>query len=227
MLTELTVNQVYGYQRVSSIQQTEGNSLEAQGKQIQAYAASRGWDVPDENIVVEAGISGSIDFKDRPEGSRLLQTVQSGDTIIFTKLDRAFRNVRNAFNTLHDLRQQGVHVHFLDLGGEVTGNGVGAIVFAVMSAFASFERERIATRIREVKQMQKMQGKFCGGRRAFGYQIVDGIKVPRDDEQQIIQHMKAMKGSGASLRDIQAWLSASQGRTFSRMGVRDILGRAG
>jgi hypothetical protein len=36
-------------------------------------------------------------------------------------------------------------------------------------------------------------------------------------------HMKAMKCSDASLRDIQAWLSATQGRTFSRMGVRDIL----
>jgi DNA invertase Pin-like site-specific DNA recombinase len=108
----------------------------------------------------------------------------------------------------------------------VTGNGVGAIIFAVLSSFAAFERERIATRIKEVKQMQKMQGKFCGGRRAFGYAIVDGVKVPKDDEQQVILHMKQMKGSGASLRDIQAWLSATQGRTFSRMGVRDILGRA-
>ena len=71
------MGQVYGYQRVSSIQQGEGNSLETQGKQIQAYAASKGWDVPDENIFVEVGISGSIDFKDRPEGARLLQTVQS------------------------------------------------------------------------------------------------------------------------------------------------------
>jgi putative DNA-invertase from lambdoid prophage Rac len=220
--------QVYGYQRVSSIQQVEGgSSLEAQGKQIQAYAASRGWEVPDHNIFVEAGVSGGIDFKDRPEGARLLQTVQSGDTVIFTKLDRAFRNVRNAFNTLHDLREHGVNVHFLDLGGEVTGNGVGAIIFAVLSSFAAFERERIATRIREVKQMQKIQGKFCGGRRAFGYEIADGVKVPKDDEQEVIQHMRAMKCSGASLRDIQSWLSATQGRTFSRMGVRDILGRAG
>jgi DNA invertase Pin-like site-specific DNA recombinase len=217
------VGRVYGYQRVSSIQQVEGNSLEAQGKQIQAYAASKGWDVPDESIFVEAGVSGSIDFKDRPEGARLLQTLKSGDTIIFTKLDRAFRNVRNAFNTLHELREQGVSVHFLDLGGEVTGNGVGAIIFAVLSSFAAFERERIATRIREVKQMQRSQGKFCGGRRAFGYAIVDGVKVPKDDEQQVIQHMKQMKGSGATLRQIQSWLATSQGVELSRMGVRGVL----
>ena len=61
----------------------------------------------------------------------------------------------------------------------MTGNGVGAIVFTILSAFATFERERIATRIREVEQMQKAQGKFTGGLRAFGYDVIDGLKVPR------------------------------------------------
>ncbi len=221
------MGQVYGYQRVSSIQQVEGNSLEAQGKQIQAYAASKGWDVPDECIFVEAGISGSVDFRDRPEGARLLQTVKSGDTIIFTKLDRAFRNVRNAFNTLHELKQIGVNVHFLDLGGEVTGNGVGAIVFAVMSAFASFERERIATRIREVKQVQKAQGKFVGGRRAFGYQIVDGRKQEREDEQRIISEMRLLRSSGNSYRSIASWLASNADVQMTPMGVRWVLQQDG
>ena len=219
------MNQVYGYLRVSSTMQVEGESLDTQGRQIQAYAISKGWTVPIDNIFVEAGVSGSIDFRERPQGAKMLGALKSGDTIIFTKLDRAFRNVRNAFNTLHDLKELGVNVHFLDLGGEVTGNGIGAIVFAVMSAFASFERERIATRIREVKQMQKADGRFVGGRRAFGYDIVDGFKVPRDDEQSIIALMRTMKSSGASLQAIQSWLMTTHDLKFSRMGVRDILNR--
>jgi putative DNA-invertase from lambdoid prophage Rac len=40
----------------------------------------------------------------------------------------------------------------------VTGNGVDAIIFAVLSSFAAFERERIATRISEAKQMQRAIG---------------------------------------------------------------------
>ena len=77
-------------------------------------------------------------------------------------------------------------------------NGVGAIVFTILSAFATFERERIAARIREVKQLKKSQGKFTGGRRAFGYDVVDGVKVPREDEQVVIKEMIKMreKGSG-------------------------------
>ncbi len=216
---------VYGYVRVSSIAQVDGESLDTQSKQIQSYAVSKGWTVNLGNIYVEAGVSGGTDFQDRPQGQCLLSNLQSGDAVIFTKLDRAFRNVRNAFNTLHDLKERGICVHFLDLGGEVTGNGVGAIVFAVMSSFASFERERIATRIREVKQMQKAQGKFVGGRRAFGYEIVDGIKMPKHDEQMVILEMRTMRASGSSLRDIQSWLQVTKGLQFSRMGIRCVLNR--
>ncbi len=216
---------VYGYVRVSSIAQVDGESLDTQSRQIQSYSVSKGWEVSTGHIFVEAGVSGGTDFQDRPQGQNLLSVLQSGDTVIFTKLDRAFRNVRNAFNTLHDLKERGVSVHFLDLGGEVTGNGVGAIVFAVMSSFASFERERIATRIREVKQMQKAQGKFVGGRRAFGYDVIDGIKVTKTDEQNVISEMRLMKLSGSSLRDIQNWLQIAKGLQFSRMGIREILNR--
>jgi DNA invertase Pin-like site-specific DNA recombinase len=207
--------------------QVEGDSLDTQARQITAYAASKNWNVPAENIFVEAGVSGSIDFNERPEGKRLLSALKSGDTIIFTKLDRAFRNVRNAFNTLHELKQIGVNVHFLDLGGEVTGNGIGAIVFAVMSAFASFERERIATRIREVKQMQKAQGKFVGGRRAFGYQIVDGRKQEREDEQRIISEMKLLRSAGNSYRSIASWLASNADVQMTPMGVRWVLQQDG
>ena len=217
---------VYGYVRVSSMGQVEGESLETQAKQIESYAITKGWNVFNSNIYVEAGVSGGTEFQQRPESVRLLSVLQSGDIVIFTKLDRAFRNARNAFNTLHELKEKNISVHFLDLGGEVTGNGVGAIVFAVMSSFASFERERIATRIREVKQMQKSQGKFVGGRRAFGYEIIDGLKVPKADEQKIITAMKDMRSTGSSLSQIQHWLMANSGKSFSRTAIREIVMRS-
>ena len=214
---------VYGYVRVSSMGQVEGESLETQSKQITSYAISKGWTVDLENIFVEAGVSGGTEFQERPEGQKLMSNLKTGDVLIFTKLDRAFRNVRNAFNTLHELKEKGICVHFLDLGGEVTGNGVGAIVFAVMSSFASFERERIATRIREVKQMQKAQGKFVGGRRAFGYDILEGYKVPNKIEQDIITEMMNLKLSGASLKGIKHWLEKEKGIYFSKMSIRNII----
>lgn len=215
---------IFGYVRVSTITQArEGESLEAQRRQVISYAASKGLELPVENVYIEAGVSGGTEFQDRPEGAKLFNLVQSGDMVIFPKLDRAFRNTRNALNVLHELKGKGVQVHFIDLGGDVTGNGVGAIVFTILSAFATFERERIAARIREVKQLKKSQGKFTGGRRAFGYEIVDCVKVPREDEQAVIREMQQMRSGGAGYREIAEWMASTQERKMTFMGVKRVL----
>lgn len=175
---------VFGYTRVSTVQQAnEGDSLEAQIKQVTSYAASRGLELTESDVFVERGVSGGSEFANRPEGSRLLEVIGSGDMLIFPKLDRGFRNIRDALNTLHLFKERGVVVCCLDLGGEISGSGVGSILFAVMSAFADFERSRIASRISEVKQMRKAQGYYVGGRRGFGFDVVDGKKVPNEAEQ--------------------------------------------
>ncbi len=215
---------IFGYVRVSTVTQArEGESLEAQRRQVTSYAASKGLELPAENVFVEAGVSGSIEFQDRPEGFKLFNQMVSGDMVIFPKLDRAFRNTRNALNVLHELKGRGISVHFIDLGGDVTGNGVGAIVFTILSAFATFERERIATRIREVKQMKKAQGKFTGGRRAFGYDVTDGVKVPREDEQVVIRQMATMRQAGATYRQLADWMASTQERKMTFMGVKKTL----
>lgn len=215
---------VYGYVRVSThTQAREGESLEAQRRQIQSYAIAKGLELAAENIFVEAGVSGGIEFEKRPEGLKLSQVVQKGDLIIFPKLDRAFRNTRNALNVLHEMKERGIHIHFIDIGGDVTGNGIGAIVFTILSAFATFEKERIATRIREVKQLKKEQGKFTGGKRAFGYDIIDDAKVRRADEQKIIGEMRKLRARGKSYRWIERWLLEKKSIKMTFMGVREVL----
>ena len=218
-------HKVYGYVRVSTAMQVDGESLDTQSRQIQNYSGSKGWDLSHDSIFVEAGVSGSTDFQRRPQGQKLLGCLVRGDTIIFAKLDRAFRNVQNAFATLQQMRDLGINVHFIDLGGEVTGSGVGAVIFGIMSVFANFEKDRIASRIREVKQMQKAQGRFVGGRRAFGYNIVDGQKVQREDEQRVIVHMQEQRLSGKSYRSIANWLKSNTNFDLSCMGVREVLGK--
>lgn len=219
---------VFGYLRVSTLTQAkEGESLEAQRLQVTSYAISKGLQLLEKDIYVEAGVSGGTEFQERPEGFKLLQILAEGDMVVFPKLDRAFRNTRNALNVLHELRTRGVSVHFIDLGGDVTGNGVGAIVFTILSAFATFERERIAARVREVKQLKKAQGKFTGGKRAFGYEVVDGVKLPRKDEQNVIRKMIAMRTAGASYRSIAAWMAETQDRKMTFMGVKRVLSMEG
>jgi putative DNA-invertase from lambdoid prophage Rac len=89
----------YGYIRVSTLQQAnEGDSLESQLKQIGSCGSLKGFDIPSESFVTERGVSGSLEFENRPEGVKLFNRLELGDVLIFSKLDRAFRNTRNAYN---------------------------------------------------------------------------------------------------------------------------------
>lgn len=211
---------VYGYIRVSTLQQAnEGESLETQLRQIQSYSVLKGYEIPLENFITEKGVSGSLEFHRRPEGSRLYDRLEAGDVLVFSKLDRAFRNTRNALNTLHELKERGVSVHFIDLGGDVTNDGIGSVIFTILSAFATFERERIATRIREVKQVQKTEGKFLGGFTRFGFTVEEEKLIPNPNEQAIIKEMKVMRRRGMSLRRISKWLVKTYGVTMSHSTV--------
>ena len=215
---------VYGYVRVSTLHQaTEGESLETQKNQVIGYAESRGLDLPCENVLIERGVSGGAEFKTRPEGERLIELLQAGDTVIFPKLDRGFRNTRDALNTLHDLKEKGVSVHSIDLGGDVTGNGVGAIIFTILSAFATFEKDRIATRIKEVKQRRKDEGFYIGGRRGFGFDVVEGIKVSNVEEQKLLNQMKRMKEKGKTIKEIHYWLNEVKNKKLAYSSLRVVL----
>lgn len=210
----------YGYIRVSTLQQAnDGDSLETQLKQITSYSALKGYEIPSENFITERGVSGNLEFESRPEGSKLFERLEAGDVLIFSKLDRAFRNTRNALNTLYELKLRGVSVHFIDLGGDVTNDGIGSVIFTILSAFATFERDRIATRIREVKQVQKAEGKFLGGFTRFGYRVAEDRLVKDPAQQKIIREMKDMKRRGMSLRRISSWLNKTHSVKMSHSTV--------
>jgi putative DNA-invertase from lambdoid prophage Rac len=71
-----------------------------------------------------------------------------------------------------------------------------------------------------VNQIKKAQGKLTGGRRAFGYEVIDLAKVPKPDEQEVISEMRTLRGMGESYRDIEKWMSEKEKLNISAMGSR-------
>jgi len=215
---------VYGYARVSTPRQAdEGESLEVQQRAIKGYAMMNGLLIS--RIFVERGISGSKPLADRPEGAALLSVLKPGDIVITAKLDRMFRSALNALDVLGHLQARGVALHMIDLGGDVTGNGISKLVFTILSAVAEAERDRIRERIATVKADQKERGMYLGGAVPYGWKVADNRRLEEIPEQQsaIIQ-MKAMRAAGSSLRDIAAHISA-QGHKLSHEAVRKVLAR--
>jgi putative DNA-invertase from lambdoid prophage Rac len=198
---------IYGYCRVSTTEQAdEGVSLAAQRQQITGYAMMKGWQVAE--FFVERGVSGSIPLADRLEGKRLLAAAGKGDVIITAKLDRAFRSAADALAVLEEFKDQGIGLHMIDLGGDVCGNGISKMVFTILAAVAEGERDRIRERIRDAKRQLTSQGVFSGGKRPFGFDLVqDGEvtrMVPNESEQAAIELMVMMRHDGATLRAIAA-----------------------
>ena len=217
---------VYGYVRVSTnLQVEEGESLQVQMRQIEGQALTLG--LPVTEMFVEKGISGATPLGKRPEGERLLWTIQPGDTVITPKLDRMFRSSVDALNVLAQFKSLGVSLYMIDMGGDVTGNGISKLVFTILSAVAEAERERIKERIADVKRDQKRRGRFLGGKRApFGFAVGDdGELFAIPAETAAIEKMKALKDEGKSLRDIADAMNAA-GFKINHATVGNVLKRS-
>jgi DNA invertase Pin-like site-specific DNA recombinase len=212
----------YGYVRASTDIQDE--TLAVQEQQIRAQALILGREI--DGIFIERGVSGSIPFAERPEGGELLTLVKPGDLIISPKLDRCFRSSNDALNVLGRLKKGGVGLHLMDLGGDVTGNGIAKLVFTILSAVAEAERDRIRERITDVKRAQKARGHFIGGSVPFGYRLEGVTLVEDQDQQAAIALAKGMKAEGHSLRSIAQTLKAT-GHSITHETVGKVLARVG
>ena len=134
---QLAARRVFGYCRVSTLEQsTNGISLDEQQRKIEGRCMEMGWQLG--AIFVERGISGSVPFAKRPAGGRLMRQLQAGDIVISPKLDRVFRSSLDALNTIEELKRRRVSLWLLDLGGDVSGNGISELMLTVFAAVAQF-----------------------------------------------------------------------------------------
>ena len=200
-------------------------ALGTQERVIDGYAMMNGLTL--DSIFVERGVSGSKPLGERPEGARLLAGLKARDVVITPKLDRMFRSALDALDVLGQLKDRGVSLHMIDLGGDVTGNGVSKLVFTILSAVAEAERDRIRERIRDVKADQRKRQRYLGGIVPFGWRIgEDGALVEVPEQQRAIQRIVELRRKGLSLRAISAYI-AEDGVKLSHEGVKNVLAAAG
>jgi putative DNA-invertase from lambdoid prophage Rac len=217
---------IYGYARVSTARQaSEGESLEVQKRQIEGYAHMHGLAI--DGVVVEEGVSGSVPVAERPAAGPLFTKLTKGDVVIAPKLDRLFRSALDALRVVEELKARKVALHLLDLGGDISGNGLSKLFLTIAAAFAEAERDRIRERIGQVKADQKARGRYLGGKIPFGFRRGDnGGLVPHDGEQEAIHEMAALRAEGRALRAIAAAMAA-KGHRISHEGVAGVLREQG
>ena len=132
-----------GYARVSTV----GQSLEVQREKLTAANCSK---------IFEEKLSGKK--RDRPELARMLEYVRDGDTLIITKLDRLARNTLHLHAIAEEFERKGVDFIVLDQPQIDTTSSLGRLLFSVLGAVASFERDLINERADEGKARARAKG---------------------------------------------------------------------
>jgi putative DNA-invertase from lambdoid prophage Rac len=200
---------VYGYARVSTVHQADsGISLDEQERKIGARCVENGWQL--ERIYTDAGVSGSTPLGKRPQGSQLLAALRPGDVIVAARMDRVFRSSSNALATIESFKARKISLWLLDLGGDVSGNGISELIMTVLVAVAQFERTLISERIKDAKRNLRRAGRHQGGRRPFGWRYGAATGngrardlVPDDAEQAALADIVAMREAGRTLMGIR------------------------
>ena len=100
---------------------------------------------------------------ERPEFTKLMETLQQGDTLIVTKLDRFARTAAEGAQAIRELLARGVVVHVLNMG-RIDNSSMGRLMVTMLLAFAEFERDMIVERTQAGKAVAREKGVRVDGR---------------------------------------------------------------
>ena len=175
------MKRVFLYIRVSTEEQAiHGLSIEAQTAALTKWAQENRHKVI--GIYTDAGISARKPASKRPELQKLLEDVKSGkgDLVVFTKLDRWFRNIAEYYKVQEVLESH--HVDWKTIHEDYdTSTASGRLKINIMLSVAQDEADRTSERIKSVNEMKRQKLEALTGDRMPGYKI-EGKKYIKDPE---------------------------------------------
>lgn len=173
------------YERVSTDEQVKyGYSIRAQVDALNAYCEENKIKVVDHYC--DEGVSGGKAAMRRPQMSRLLEDVRAGkiDVVLFTRLDRWFRNVKEYFKVQEILENHGVHWKAIHEDYD-TSTASGEMAITIFLAIAQNERQKGSERLTTVfdNKRKRKEAWFGAKSMPFGY-------TKQDDENGIPRLVK-------------------------------------
>src|SRR5437773_3270325 len=166
------------YARKSTEQNGVGDksdSIERQLEHARAYAARKGWDVVDEHVYYDDGISGA-EFLKRPGFLRLMNALKPRapfQVLVMSEESRLGREQIETAYALKQLVQAGVRVFFYMEDRERTLDSPTDKIMMSLTAFSDeLEREKGRQRTTDAMVRKAKAGHVTGGS-CFGYRTVD------------------------------------------------------
>jgi len=233
------------YARVSSEEQVEGYSIDAQRRAFQALVEGREWTTYREYI--EEGKSARTDnINRRPAFKEMIADAldRKFDVLVVHKLDRFSRNLRVTLEYFDRLSKAGVT--FLSINEQMDfSTPWGGLALTLLGGLAQFYSDNLSQETKKGWHERRQQGLYCGTLPFGAAKGEDGIPVPDmlerkitiNDHERTVRNYEGLKmafelgAQGKSDREVAIALNISGYKTtgthgsrpFSKDTVKDML----
>ena len=220
------INNVYGYVRVSTVEQAKnGISLETQQILINEFVKNK-FNREVDHFFVDAGVSGTVPINERAASRELTDTMDEHDILVSTRLCRLSRSMSDLLKMIPIFEQTGVTYYLCEQFGDMPiaypkksnskslhnkfdmNEMVNKIMLMVLSAVAEIEHGNTKQKFAEGKLHWAEKGYAVGGSTPFGFvkkeeKLKEGnhikrrIKlVPVPEEQKVLSFVKKLRKKG-------------------------------
>lgn len=186
--TDGPVTRVLSYSRVSTRDQLDGYSLDAQRERLAAYAQFNGWDTPIH--FEDPAISGRRET--RPAWTALMATLKPGDTVLAKDLSRIARGgIVQTLTIIRDIEARGGRLILIDQSLD-TSTPFGRVVLSILATFAEFELEQTRERSLIGRTQAARSGAWPQGSVPYGYR--------RNEDRQLEPNPDTAEAARTALR---------------------------
>jgi DNA invertase Pin-like site-specific DNA recombinase len=219
------------YARVSTEEQTEGYSIDAQKRAFQALCQGRGW-TPCREYIEEGKSARTDNINKRPVFKQMMSDAETKqfDVLVCHKLDRFSRNLRITLEYFEKLSKAGIA--FTSISEQMDfSQPWGKFALAMLGAMAQFYSDNLSHETKKGWAERKAQGLYCGLLPFGAIKGEDGLPVPDSDTYPGLVTAFELAALGKSDREIAVALNAKAYRTAGNQGngpfgkdtVRDIV----
>ena len=166
------MNKIYGYWRCS----TDAQDQERQIRSLKDAGCE---------VIVGDKITGTSDYGDRVELSKLLDEIQEGSLLILDELNRLGRTMVTMLVEVNKLLEKGVKIRTLDgrLDTSVMNAEIVKLIVSVMGYAAEMELKNIKRRTAEGRAVAKSRGVKFGAKRKYDQYQIQEIMEKRSQGQ--------------------------------------------
>ena len=215
----LVYEAIYGYIRVSTLEQVKhGTSLKQQQDEIRKMCLYKFDREPDEYFI-DDGVSGTLDFNLRPQGSKLLNVLEPNDVVLCSRLDRLIRSLTLLCTIRESFNDSNIHLFARDIMGGTdsisTSQSPNMKMFvSMMGTFAEWDRDNTVAKLYSGKINAMNEGRYIGGGVPYGFKLQNEGRhkymVVNQEEQEIMSWIDVYYARMLKQGKTQPWRKMSK-----------------